>query len=62
MGAASKNFSKMSEEIIIYIIGKPVTNYCLSIFWSQLASYDAFLVNTVQNRMKNDGIYKVPSV
>jgi hypothetical protein len=62
MGAASKNFSKMSEEIIIYIIEKPVTNYCLSTFWRQLASYDAFLVNTVQNRMKNDGIYKVPSV
>jgi DNA-binding protein len=60
MGAASKNFSKMSEEIIIYIIEKPVTNHCLSTFWHQLASNDEFL--SVQSRMKNDGIYKVPSV
>ena len=61
-GARSKNFSKMSEANIIYIKGKPVTNYCLSAFWRQLASYDEFLVNTVQNRMKNDEIYKVPSI
>ena len=26
-----KNFSEMSEEIIIYIGGKPVMNYCLNV-------------------------------